>query len=162
MKRFPHLIVAAMSLLLCLSGVAHSQSTPPNPKAILKEMVSRYSGFSSYQDAGVVQTLPGESLLADGPPLPRFVNASSGGETLVTFNTYFVRPRMFRFEWKSSLMPASREAVVWSNGKQAYSWTPDVSGIGKGFILNKGSELRWYVDEAQGWSGGAIFFIPAY
>ncbi len=161
MKRYPHFIVATISLLLCLNGVAYSQSTPPAPNAILKEMVARYAGFSSYQDSGVVQTLPGESLLAASPASPRFINIVSGGNTLVSFKTYYARTRKFRFEWRSPLLRASREAAIWSDGKQAYSWTPDESGIEKGFILDKGPELRWYVDEAQSWSGGSVFFVPS-
>ncbi len=150
-----------MSLLLCLNGVAYSQSTSQDPKAILKEMVARYAGFSSYQDSGVVQTLPSESLLAASPARPRFINIASGGDTLVSFKTHYTRPGRFRFEWRSPLLRASRDAAIWSDGKQAYSWTPDVTGIGKGFVLNSGPELRWYVDEAQRWSGGAVFFVPS-
>jgi outer membrane lipoprotein-sorting protein len=161
MRRFPHFIAVVMGLLLYPSGVAYGQGTTPNPKVILKEMVARYAGFSSYQDSGVVQTLPGESLLAASPTRPRFINIASSGGTLVSFKTYYARPGKFRFEWRSPLLKASRDAAIWSNGKQAYSWTPDVAGIGEGYILNSGSELRSYVDEAQRWSGGAVFFVPS-
>jgi outer membrane lipoprotein-sorting protein len=161
LKRYPYFVAAAMSLLLSTGGVAFSQSTPPSPKAILKEMVAGYARFSSYQDTGIVQTLPGESLLAVGPTLPHFTNVSAGNNTLVSFKTYYVRPRKFRFEWKSSLMPASREAVVWSDGKKDYSWIPDGSSKNASFTLYAGANLRFYVNEAQGLSSGAIFFVPS-
>ena len=161
MKRSPHLVAATMSLLLCLNGVAHGQSTTPDPKAILKEMVARYAGFSSYQDSGIVQTRPSESLLAASPARPRFINIATGGETLVSFKIHFTRPKKYRFEWRSPLLRASGDASIWSDGKRAYSWTPDVTGLGTGWVLNGGSELRWYVDEAQRWSGGAVFFVPS-
>lgn len=155
-------MAAAVGFLLCLSGIAYGQNTLPDPKAILKEMVARYASFSSYQDTGVVQTLPGESLLATGPPLPRILNISSGGDLLVSFKTYYVRPRMFRFEWKSAFIPASREAAVWSDGEKAYSWMPVRYPPGrKSFELRGESNLRFYADEAKGTSAGAIFFIPS-
>lgn len=161
MKRYPYFIAAVTSFLLCFSGVVFSQNTPPNPKAILKEMVARYASLSSYQDTGVVQTLPGESLLAASPTPPRFINISAGGDTLVSFKTYYVRPQKFRFDWKSSLMPASRESVIWSDGKQDYSWMPSRGSRNGGFTLTNGADLRFYVGEAQGSSSGAIFFVPS-
>ncbi|MBA3239667.1 MAG: DUF2092 domain-containing protein [Acidobacteria bacterium] len=161
MKRHPNYIVAAVSLLLCFSGVAFSQSPQPEPKAVLKQMIARYAGFSSYQDTGVVQTLPSESLLAAGPERPHFIKVSSGANTLVSFKTYYARPRMFRFEWKSSLLPMTREAVVWSDGKKDYSWMPDRSSRRDSFTLYDGANLRFYVGEAQRISSGAIFFVPS-
>lgn len=161
MKRRPHYIATVMSLLLCFSRVAFSQSAPPDPKAILRGLVARYAGLSSYQDTGVVQMYPGESLIAANPILPRFLNVSSGGDTLVSFKTYFVRPRMFRFDWKSSFMPASREAVVWSDGKNDYSWMPSAGAGDDSFMLSDGADLSFHVLEAQRWSGGAIFLVPS-
>lgn len=161
MNRSPHLVAVTMGLLLCFSGLAYGQSTSPGPNEILREMVARYAGFTSYQDSGVVQTLPAESLLAASPASPRFINIASSGEALVSFKTHYTRPGKFRFEWRSLQLGASRDAAIWSDGKQAFSWAPDVTGMGKGFVLNSGSELRWYVDEAQRWSGGAVFFVPS-
>lgn len=161
MKRYAYFIVAVTGLLLCFGGVVFSQNAPPSPKVILKEMVARYASLSSYQDTGVVQTLPGESLLTASPTLPRFINASAGGGTLVSFKTYYVRPQKFRFDWKSSFMPASRESVVWSDGKKDYSWMPSGSSGDGGFTLTNGADLRFYVGEAQRSSSGAIFFVPS-
>jgi outer membrane lipoprotein-sorting protein len=161
MKCQSYYVAAVLSFLLCFTDAAFSQSTPPNPKAILKEMVAGYAGFSSYQDTGVVQTLSGDSLLASGSERPRFINVHSGAETVVSFKTYFARPRMFRFEWKGILLPASREAVVWSDGKKDYSWMPSRGSGDDSFMLYNGAKLRFYVDEAQGLSSGAIFFIPS-
>jgi outer membrane lipoprotein-sorting protein len=161
MRRSPHSISATMSLLLFLSSIAYSQSTPPNPKAILKEMVSRYSGFSSYQDTGVVQTLPSESLLAVASASPSFITIASGDTTLVSFKTYFARPRLFRFDWKGAFIPSSRVAVVWSDGNKDYSWMPSRYPGRTGFELSSGSNLSFYTHEASGTSAGAIFFVPS-
>jgi outer membrane lipoprotein-sorting protein len=157
----PHYSVAAAFLLFYLGGAVLGQTAASSPQIILREMVDTYERVSSYQDSGVVRTLPSEpGVIADSEG-SRFRGVSFRDDTLLSFNTYYARPGKFRFEWRSPLLRASRDAAVWSNGKQAYSWTPDISGIGKGFILNKGSALRWYVDEAQRWAGGAVYFVPS-
>jgi hypothetical protein len=160
-KRYPHFIVMAMGLLLCLCDVTLSQVKAPDPRVVLKEMVSRYAGLSSYQDTGVIQMLPGESLLAGSSAHARFVNVSSGGEILVSFKTYFARPRMLRFEWKSSHMPTSREAAIWSDGRTDFSWLPNRGLKDGSFTLDDGADLRFNVGEAQRLSGGAVFFVPS-
>lgn len=157
----PNYFIAAAVLLCCSANVTRGQTAAPDPQNILRKMVTTYERVSSYQDSGVVRTLPGEPGLIADSEIPRFRGASFRDETLVSFKTYYSRPGKFRFEWRSPSVRASRDAAIWSNGKQAYSWTPDVTGIGKGYTLSSGSELRWYVDEAQRWSGGAIFFVPS-
>jgi hypothetical protein len=161
MRRHTNSVVAAVGLLLYLGSAAFGQSPPPEPKAILRKMVARYAGFMSYQDTGVVRTLPGESLLAAGADRQRFISVSSGAETLVTFKTFYARPRMFRFEWKSSSLSMTREAAVWSNGKKDYSWMPDRVSGSDSFTLYDGADLRFNVGEAQRLSGGAVFFVPS-
>lgn len=162
MKRRPRLTAAALlGLLLCLGGVARGQGARPDAKAILKEVVARYAGFSSYRDTGVVQTLSGESPLAAGPARPRLLDASYGGDTLVTFKTFYARPRRFRFEWTSPHATGTREAAFWSDGKRSYGWMPSGVFGGEVFVLDGGQELRDYADEAQRSSSGASFFVPS-
>lgn len=160
MKRRTRIVAAAAGLLLCLgAGAARGQSARPDPKAILTEMTARYARLSSYQDTGVVQTLAGESL--PGAPAVRFPDASYAGETIVSFKTFYARPRMFRFEWRSYKPAASREAAVWSDGRKSYGWMPSLSSGDESFVLEGGQELRDYVGAAQRSSSGAAFFVPS-
>lgn len=161
MNSYPHFITAAMGLLLCLSGVAYSQTTPQDPNVILKEMVARYAELSSYQDTGVVRILPVVSLRESGPQHPRPKSKSSGGDPLVTFKTYYVRPRMFRFECKSSRWRASRESVFWTDGEKAYAWTPDGYRRGETFALRSGNDLNYYANEASKAGSEAILLVPS-
>lgn len=157
MKWRPCLMAAA--LLLSLGVAAHGrEAKPPGPKAILREMVARYAGLSSYRDTGFVQTLAAGSPLANGPVRSAFLDASLRGEPLVSFKTYFARPRQFRFEWRSN---ASRESVVWSDGRRSYGWMPSGAFGDEGFTLDRSDELRYYIAEAQRSSSGAVFFVPS-
>ena len=155
-------MMTTISLLLCLSSVARSQGAPADPKTILGAMVARYSSCASYQDSGLVRTLPGESLRAGGAEGSLLLSASAAADgVLVSFKTYFARPRLFRFEWRSSSIPASREAAVWSDGKKDYRWMPEVFPKSDRFMLYDGAPLRFNVDDALKSSSGAIFFIPS-
>jgi hypothetical protein len=149
-----------MSLLLCLSGVAYSQTTPQDPKVILKEMAARYAELSSYQDTGVVRILPVASLSESVPQHPRPESKSSGGDALVSFKTYYVRPRMFRFGWESSRRRDSREAAFWTDGEKAYGWTPARYLKGEGFALSSGNDLNYYANEASRAGSEAILLVP--
>jgi outer membrane lipoprotein-sorting protein len=157
----PNYLLAAAALLCCLANVAHGQAAAPDPRDVLRRMIATYARVSSYQDSGVVRTLPGGPGLMAGSESHRLQDASFRDETLVSFKTFYARPGKFRFEWRDPSTHASRDAVIWSNGKRAYSWGPDESGITKGYVLNSGSELRWYVDEAERRSSGAAFFVPS-
>ena len=160
-KRQPHFVAMAVAIMFCLSGVVLSQVKAPDPKVVIEQMVSRYASLSSYQDTGVVQALPGKSLLDGSPAQARFVSVSSVSQPLVSFRTYFARPRMFRFEWRSSDMPGSREAAIWSDGRKDFSWLPNPIPEGSGFTLYDGAGLRFNVGEAQSSSAGAVFLVPS-
>jgi outer membrane lipoprotein-sorting protein len=161
-KEFHHFVAAVICCLLCFCNVARSQTTTPDPQIILKKMIARYASLSSYQDSGVVRIVPGNPALATSLESPRFQVVSFQDDLLVSFKTYYASPRMFRFEWKSSFLPTSREAVIWSDGEKAYSWTPDMyPKNGGGFTLESGGNLRFYLGEARGSSGGAVFPVPS-
>lgn len=157
----PYRYVAVTVLLFSLGNVAHGQPVAPSPRTILEEMIATYARVTSYQDSGAVRTLSGDPALIADSESSHLRGVSSRDDTLVSFKTYYARSGKFRFEWRSPLLRVTRDAAVWSDGKQAYSWTPDTTGVGESFILNKGLELRWYVDEAQRWSGGAVFFVSS-
>ena len=160
MKKRQYPVLTAIGLLLCFHGVARSQGSPPNPKVILGEMIALYKGASSYQDSGVVNLLPGDPTLPASSKGFGFSGASYREEMLVSFKTYYARPRMFRFDWTSSSPRASREAVVWSDGKRAYSWTPDMANRDGSFTLFEEASLWACLEAAMRSSGGAAYHVP--
>jgi hypothetical protein len=123
-------------------------------------MIARYENLVSYQDSGVVKTRVAEPLgisNLDG----RYLGAASfQEETIVVFKTYFKRPRMFRFEWKSPFLHSSREAIIWSDGRRALQWMPDNSRRTERFTLYDGGDLEFYFGQAKASSAGSIFFVP--
>lgn len=157
----PNYFVAAIVLLLSLGNIAHSQTAAPNPRKILEEMIATYGRVLSYQDSGVVRTLPGDPALIADSGSSGFRGVIFRDDTLISFKTYYARPRKFRFEWGGPLLSAMRDAAVWSDGNQTYSWMPDKIHGREGFILDSARELRRSIDEAKGSSGGAAFFVPS-
>lgn len=154
--RFANLIIAG--LVLTCSGSAYPQ-TKPTAREILRAMVAQYRATSSYQDTGAVMLIKADPDIAK-----RLIPHSSADRTLVSFRTYFARPRMFRFDWKSSTLdwrslPATRdrEATIWSNGKGIYQWMPSGASEDDSFTLSKENRLDFTVLEAQRSSGAAVY-----
>ena len=68
---------------------------------------------------------------------------------------------MFRFEWKRTALEESRSAVIWYDGKLAYSWMPGSDEKESGFYLTNDSDLSFTIDEALVPSSGAAFLVPS-
>src|SRR5207253_5598843 len=119
-----------------------------HPRAIIKKMIARYESLISYEDSGVVRTLLSEPRVADLHS-PHFLAASFQEDTIVSFKTYFKRPRRFRFEWKSSFLQSSREAAIWSDGEHNYQWMPNRPGNGDSFRLYDRGDIEFYLDKAK-------------
>jgi hypothetical protein len=150
------MVVFAMSLLfLSQGGSATAQDTSPYARTILRRMVATYASLSSYQDSGVVRLVAADPLIAAGPQPFRHIAFSS--DELVSFKTYYSRPNRFRFEWNSPSEAATREAVIWKNGKREYGWMPFRRGDSR-FELSE-SELWLHLDRAGSSSMGSAFFI---
>lgn len=163
MVRKKHLcfVAAVIGFLLCQCNAVYGQSAKPNPQVILRRAVVRYASMSSYQDSGTVRILSGDLALSGRPSPPLFQSVSANDETLVYFKTYFRRPRMFRFEWRNSLLRVPRNSVIWSDRKQAYRWASDGT-LGKaGFLLENGPDLSSYIESAVESSSGAVFLVPS-
>lgn len=151
--------VCVITLLSCSAGTVWPQVPARHPRAIIKKMITRYETLVSYQDSGVVRTLPSEPRVADLDS-PHFWAASFQEDTIVSFKTYFKRPGRFRFEWKSSFLRSSREAAIWSDGWHDYLWMPNRPGNGDSFMLYGRGDLEFYFDQAKPSSAGSIFFVP--
>lgn len=107
--------------------------------AILRRARERYARLKTYQDHGNV----------------RFTLLGSVNE--VTFETAFVRPDMFRFEWsKGHPFPPLRHFVtrsaIWSNADGAFTWT---RYPGRDATMRKDASLAMSVAGATGVSSGA-------
>jgi len=155
----PRQLILAILLVSC-GGIAQAQSATPQPQTIIREMVTRYRTVSSYQDSGVVRVVAADPAIASLQS-HSFQMASFADDVLVSFKTYFARPRMFRFDWNGPFVPRSREAVIWSDGKKVYQWMPSSYAGDGNFALYSGDPLQFYIDEALGTSAGAIFPVPS-
>lgn len=153
--------VAAAVLLFCLGGIARGQTPVPNPQEIIREVIARYERITSYQDSGVVRTLPGDPSLIAASRSPRYRQAAPREETLVSFKIYYARPRRLRFEWRNHRRRMTRDAAVWSDGERVYDWRPSRLPGDDSFTLFSGAGLRYYIGEAGNSKSGAAFHIPS-
>src|SRR5687767_2293845 len=109
-------LIAAVSMA-GFDAIARAQTATPKAQTIIRDMVARYQSVLSYQDSGIVRIVPRQPAIASLAS-HSFRSTAFQDNELVSFKTYFARPRMFRFEWSGSLSPSSRDAVIWSNGKK--------------------------------------------
>ena len=145
-NRLVNLIIASLVVCSCAAVRGQTQSTP---REIINAMLATYKTASSYQDTGsaiVVET--------DSKPVQ---SAPHVGDILVSYRTYFVRPNMFRFDWKSP-RTRLREASVWSNdGKKPYLWTPEVAAHDDSFTFRTSKYLDMAIMDAGRSSAGAVW-----
>lgn len=149
--------IASVAIFYC--GVVQAQ-TKPNARKIVEAMVARYKTASSYKDSGTVSLVQ-----ADPKILNRLIqHPSFKNDTLVSFKTYFQRPRLFRFDWdspmldwKSRMFTRSREASIWTDGKNIYEWMPSAGAENDSFTLSTSNHLGLTIDEAQRSSAAAVF-----
>jgi outer membrane lipoprotein-sorting protein len=144
--RLVNLIVAG---LLVSSSVAVHAQTQPTPREIINAMVATYKTASSYQDTG-------KAVVVKTNPRP-VQGAPHIGHVLVSYRTYFVRPNMFRFDWKSP-RTRLREASVWStDGKKTYLWIPEVGVRDDRFTFRTSTHLDMAIMDAARSSAGAVW-----
>lgn len=144
-------------LLLCVINLAQAQRSGPSAQTIMRRMITTYAALRSYQDSGVVRLVPGDLRNAKTRRL-LLQHAAFQPETLVSFETFYWRPKKFRFQWKSSLQAGIRESIVWSDGRHAYRWMPKESGDGFAFIRN--TDLGFHMSQSLSSSLGSVFFVP--
>jgi hypothetical protein len=120
----------------------------PTPREIINDTVATYKTASSYQDAG-------EAIVVEVGPKPA-QGAPRVREILVSYRTYFSRPKIFRFDWKSS-RTRSREASIWSDGKKIYQWMPRVTTRDDTFDLSTRERLDMAIMDAERYSSGAVY-----
>lgn len=151
--------------LVCLwpwpARPARAQAAAPAPRAIIRRMIDRYARASSYQDTGEVRLVAADpSSLGDAGGRDSAGRASREAP-LVSFRTYFARPRMFRFDWKGLSGNASREATTWSDGRRVYSWAPEPASSDGSFTLSREASLSSAMEGARGSSAGAAYNVTS-
>ena len=151
-----NIVVCATALLFSPDGdSARAQDTSPLARTILRKMVATYASLSSYQDSGVIRLVAADPLIAERQQPIRTV--AFGSDDLVSFKTYYSRPNRFRFEWRDYSDGATRDSVIWKDGKREYGWMPLRRGD-RSFELSD-SELWLHLDRARSSSMGSAFFI---
>ena len=138
--RLSRLKVVVLIVVFLISATANSENSEElSVKTILEKVAEKYSEMESYQDWGIVET-----------EVKR-----------VTFETYFIRPNMFRFRWKSDFIAKgkifySTYNMIWSNDKGAYTLhdydKPDSE-------IEKEENIRMAIAGATGISSGAAYKI---
>ena len=111
-------------------------------KQILDRMAKTCAECKTYRDSGVVTTV--------------FIEASGNQTVEKPFNTSFVRPDRFRFEYHKKTSVGQKERyIVWRKGKEVQTWWDIKPGV------QKEESLDLAIAGATGVSGGSAHTIPA-
>jgi len=100
-------------------------------------MAKAYADCKTYRDSGVVKTL--------------FIQNTGNRTVEKPFQTAFVRPDQFRFEYKDE---AARRYIVWSKGQEVQTWWDIKPGIAKP------ESLDFALAGATGVSGSSAHTVP--
>ena len=141
--RIYEIVLTFFIVILFTHLQAQAQNIKLTAKEIIEKMIETYKNSISYQDTGIViETTFSEKL-------GKIVNKKP-------FKTYFVRPNLFRFEWKESFYPGKRmyRCVVWCNGKDTYTYWQ----TGK---LERMRNLKDGILANAGVSSGSSYTVPS-
>ena len=103
----PRSFICVMALALLAQTFATADEPKPDdpsPEQILDRMAKAYADCKSYRDSGIVTTV--------------FVEDAGKRTVEKPFTTAFVRPDMFRFEFKD----ANGRYLISSNGQDVQTW----------------------------------------
>lgn len=108
-------ITMILSCAFVLSSPLISSAEEPNsetlaPKQILEHMAKTYAECKSYRDSGIVKTV--------------FIRVWSRWTKELVFNTAFIRPDRFRFEYyeKDCINEEKDLYIVWRKGNEIRTW----------------------------------------
>jgi len=110
-------------------------------------MTETYAAASSYQDSGTIVVLKGNRAVQGQELLELLVANDFEKEERVSFNFSFRRPEHLRFEWKNKQSRLSRQPIVWSNSKGAFSWGAVFDEPDASFTFDKEKSLKWAINE---------------
>jgi hypothetical protein len=144
-NRIVNLVISSFVFCSCVAVHAQANLTP---REIINAMLATYKTASSYQDTGEATVVELDAKPVQGAPRV--------GETLVSYRTYFNKPNVFRFDWKSS-RTRSREASIWSDGKTTYLWVPEIAARDNSFTFRTSKYLDMAIMDAGRSSAGAVW-----
>lgn len=123
------------------------QNSDLNADQIIERMTKLYSSVRTYQETGSV-SLVKDINVYKGKSWEDVLSVGDFEKSKkVTFQFYYQRPARLRFEWVDNQSKVTRPSVVWSNGKNAYSWRTDYDDNDDIFIWDKESTLKWAIDQ---------------
>ncbi|MDO9464122.1 MAG: hypothetical protein Q7J67_02350 [bacterium] len=111
--------------------------------AVINKMFDVYRSLASYQDTGEVET----TMLMGGAGTKQVMKSP--------FKMFFKRPNLLRFEWKSMMLFAQDNNILWSNGEETYTYWPQFGQY------KKDENLQMGMAAATGVSGGSAHKIPS-
>ena len=139
-RKLPRSLICGAAIALLSQTLATANEPKlddPSPKQILDRMAKAYADCKSYRDSGVVTTV--------------FVKNTAKRTVEKPFTTAFVRPDLFRFEYKDK----NRRYLISANGQNVQTWWDVKPGI------QKPESLLLALGGATGVSGGSAARIPA-
>jgi len=114
---------------------------------IVERMTATYSSAKTYQDTGAV-SLVNDINVYKGKQWEEVLLLHDFARTKkITFKSYFQRPSRVRFEWIDNQSKVRRYSIVWSDGKNAYSWRTDYDDNKDLFIWDRESSLKWAIEQ---------------
>ncbi|MEJ7624100.1 MAG: hypothetical protein WKF34_08895 [Pyrinomonadaceae bacterium] len=110
-------------------------------------MTSNYAAVNNYQDVGSASIVKNIDVYKGKSWEEVLLIQDFQKTTKISFKSYFQRPERIRFEWIDNQSKITRPSVVWSDGKNAYSWRTDYDDNDDIFIWDKESSLKWAINE---------------
>lgn len=138
--------LAVGGLVAIVTGLppAHADEPPPDGLQaldVLDRTAKVYAGCKSYRDTGVVTIV--------------FVAATGDRTDERPFETTFVRPDRFRFEYTRNRRARGDRYIVWRKGEEVRTWWDVKPGV------ERPESLELALAAATGVSGGSAHTIPA-
>ncbi len=138
----------------CIPSGMYGQPQSKNARTVLTKMLAAYEHAETYQDSGEFRVFPRSRSDLDDRGRPQ------NSRLAVSFRTFFMRPKMFRFDWLNSSTKTSRYSAIWFDGEQGYIWAADkVLGEDR-FVLDRKSGFDFLIDNAINRSRGTVLTIP--
>lgn len=134
-------------LLVATGSGAFAQTSPLSAEEIVRKMTNNYASVNTYQDVGTVSIVKDINVYKGKSWEDVLLIQDFEKSTKVSFKSYFQRPDRFRFEWIDNQSMVTRPSVVWSDGKNAYSWRTNYDDNDDIFIWDKESTLQWAINE---------------
>ncbi|MFA7231930.1 MAG: M56 family metallopeptidase, partial [Victivallaceae bacterium] len=143
------ILAICSTLTMAIAGCHYGAAKPApalTPEQIIAKMAETYAKCKTYQDSGTVKTI--------------FFQDTGERVEEKPFTTAFVRPDLFRFEYKEKVDSFLKEKpcyIVWRKGDEVLTWFYATNPN----IVTKATSLSFGLAGATGVSSGSAHTIPA-